>query len=319
MSVSLSVLITYYDEGSLLRECIESLIVGDDQPDEILVYDDASPTVPAREVVGDEMPVRVVRGDENVGPSRGRNRLLKHTSTEYVHYHDADDLFHLDWCSRVRSALDTDAENRPDIIFTEITSEREGAVAAERVVGFDRLIAGANLLQFCIRHPILPACGTYRRSLLESIGGYRTDLWQAEDYDLHIRLALQSPAYACIPEPMATIRLRPGGRSRKNHHEVAQSVVKIAQSLRDRLPSDYHPDLAERVALAGSSLYQSGRRDEAKRAFRLAEDLGPPQEYTGKHRLHKLIARTLGGYAAEQVSAAYRTLFPKGLRARLPR
>lgn len=316
---SLAVLITYYDEGPLLRECLDSLFAGDDQPDEILVYDDASPTVPAREIVSRDMPVRIIRGDENVGPSRGRNRLLKRASTDYVHYHDADDLFHSDWCRRVRSALDAPQGTPPDLVLTEITSERDDTVAAECVVGISDLAAGADLLRFCVQHPILPACGTYRRSLLKSVDGYRTDLWQAEDYDLHIRLALESPAYVCIPEPMVTIRLRPGGRSRKNHHEVAQSVVQIARYLRDRLPLDCHTDLAERVAKAGSSLYQSGRHDEAKQAFQLAADLGPPQEYAGKHRLYQVLARALGGYTAEQVSEAYRTLLPQGLRARLPR
>jgi glycosyltransferase involved in cell wall biosynthesis len=314
---SLSVLVTYYNEGSLLRECLESLLDGDEQPDEILVYDDASPDVPASDIVPDTMPVNIIRGDENVGPSRGRNRLLEHASTDYVHYHDADDLFHADWCRRVRERIEATG---PDVVFTEIASRRNGTSVSEQVLGLDAIMRGdVDLLRFCLLGSMLVPAGTYRRQCLADLDGYREDIWQAEDYDLNVRLALQNPDYQIIPEPLLTIRLRADGRSRRNRHEVTQSVVQIARSLRERIPAEYHTDLAEKVSWAGSLLYQSGRHDKAKQAFQLAADLGPPQEYAGKHRLYQVLARAWGGYVAEQVSAAYRTLLPQGLRARLPR
>jgi hypothetical protein len=95
--------------------------------------------------------------------------------------------------------------------------------------------------------------------------------------------------------------------------------VKIARSLQDRVPETYHVDLAEKVAWAGSSLYRHGLEEEAKQAFQLAEVLGPPRDFSGTHRIYQMLARTLGPYTAEQVSALYRSLFPQGLRARLPR
>ncbi len=316
---SLSVLVTYYNEGVLLRECLDSLLDGSDLPDEIIVYDDASPDIPAREVIGNDLPVHIIRGEENVGPSRGRNRLLDTASGDYVHFHDADDLFEPEWYRRIQTALAPSDAESPDLVLTEITSKRAGDVVARHVVGFSQLQDDTDLLRFCVQHPILQVCGTYRRSLLNSIGGYRTDLWQAEDYDLHIRLALQNPDYTCIQEPMATIRLRPGGRSRSNRDEVARSIVQIGESLREELPQSYHNQLAEKVAWAGSLLYRHATPSEAKRAFDLAYELGPPNEFQGKHGGYRLLARTAGPLAAEKVSDLYRQLLPEGIRRLVPR
>src|SRR5437867_4136279 len=93
---TLGVLITYYGERDLLRECVESLLVSGEAPDEILVYDDASEW-PARDYIPKGASVKVIRGAVNRGPAHGRNVLLRTSRSDYVHFHDADDLFHHDW------------------------------------------------------------------------------------------------------------------------------------------------------------------------------------------------------------------------------
>ncbi|HEX2780879.1 MAG TPA: glycosyltransferase family 2 protein, partial [Gemmatimonadaceae bacterium] len=64
---TVAVLVTYYNEGELLRECLTSILAQDPPPDEVLVYDDAS-RIPAQPHVPEGAPVRVIRGSQNVGP-----------------------------------------------------------------------------------------------------------------------------------------------------------------------------------------------------------------------------------------------------------
>jgi GT2 family glycosyltransferase len=66
-----SVAIRYHNEGPLLRECLRSC-QRPGGPDEILVYVDASDT-PPDSFIPDGLPMRVLRGRENRGPSYGRN------------------------------------------------------------------------------------------------------------------------------------------------------------------------------------------------------------------------------------------------------
>src|SRR6185437_15089588 len=108
MKRTLSVLITYYNERELLRECLQSLVAQEFPPDEVLIYDDAS-RHPAADYLIPGLPVRVLRGDVNVGPSRARNELWQAARGEYVHFHDSDDWFDETWSSRLRVVLETEA------------------------------------------------------------------------------------------------------------------------------------------------------------------------------------------------------------------
>ena len=173
-------LITYYNERELLRECLDSLFAGSQAPDEVVVYDDAS-TFPAQGFVPRGLPVKVIRGEANRGPSYGRNLLAQTSAAEYVHFHDADDLFDPQWCARVKASI---SESGADAIFTEVSSYREERLVREHVVGLHRLATERDLIGFWIDGVMLPASGTYRREAVLAIGGYQEDMLRSEDYEL---------------------------------------------------------------------------------------------------------------------------------------
>lgn len=83
MAVTIAVLITYHNEGPLLTECLDSLRRGGSQPDEVLIYDDAS-DIPPEPYIPAGMPVRVITderiGDRPVGAMRCSRLRAAHTS-----------------------------------------------------------------------------------------------------------------------------------------------------------------------------------------------------------------------------------------------
>jgi glycosyltransferase involved in cell wall biosynthesis len=307
--VSIGVLITYYGERDLLRECLTTIANQTRLPDEILVYDDAS-DAPAENYVPSGLPVKVMRGDVNRGPAYGRNQLLQASTSTYVHFHDADDLFSPNWHSRVREVLEG---THVDVVFNEIDVCGEKGIQSTRVLALDSLAAGADLVRFCIQGVMLVPAGTYRREALVSIGGYRTGLWQAEDFDFHVRLAASQPRYAVVTDPLVTIRVRPEGRSR-NRIQTWSSYVQAVAALSAELPDGYRSDFADAAARAGSMLFKLGARNEARSAFRLAARLGPPT-FTTQRPLYRLLATTVGFEMTEQLALAYRSMLPAGLRA----
>lgn len=311
MRPRLAVLITYFGERTLLRECLTSLTAGSDVPDEILIHDDAS-DAPASDYVPPGVHATIVRATTNRGPARGRNTLLRETDADYVHFHDADDSFDREWCARVRQALfDTQA----DAVFTEVESEYQDRVFAERVLGLAHLKEDPDLVRFCLRGSVLVPAGTYRRRVVEAIGGYREGLWQAEDFDFHVRLAASGITYTIIDEPLVLIRLRAEGRSQRQV-EVWSSVVQAVSALANQLPGEYRPDLAEFAARAGSSLFKLGQVGEAREAFRIARSIGRPR-FQEQPSAYRWVARTFSPELAESVSAVYRATVPKNLRARI--
>src|SRR5262249_43673924 len=114
----LAVLITYHGEQHLIGECLRSLDVDGSVPDEVLVFDDAS-DVPLNVTETYGFALRTARSERNIGLSAARNRLAELTSCEYIHFHDADDVFAANWARRIRETL-----NRPDsadAIFCEVS------------------------------------------------------------------------------------------------------------------------------------------------------------------------------------------------------
>jgi glycosyltransferase involved in cell wall biosynthesis len=305
---SIAVLITYHEERELLSENLASLHAQTRPPDEILIYDDAS-TAPAADYLPSGLPVRVLRGETNQGPGAGRNALLAASTSDYVHFHDADDLFLADWCQRVSDALDTTA---PDIVFTEIMSSRDGVTVSGRVLELERLRADPDLLRFCLRYAMLTPSGTHRRGAIEAVGGFRAGLWQSEDFDFHIRLAASRPRYELVLEPLVHIRLRGESRSQQQV-EVWTSALQAIEALAYELPADYRDELADAAARTGSVLFKLGAMSEARRAFGVASRVGRPS-FQHKRGVHRVMARRLGPMLAERLAAGYQDVLPEPLR-----
>jgi len=310
MTFSLATLITYYGEEYLLKECLDSLLDQSDRPDEILIYDDAS-LLPAKNYIPPNYPVKVIRGEINRGPAFGRNELLQHTECEYVHFHDADDLFHPNWCHQVKEAID---RTKVDIVITEISSYKEGVLLSEKVMGLERLLDIQDLVKFGLMGSILIPSTTFRRDIALNIGGYRTRdvLAQSEDFDFHIRLAATGASYIIIPESLIVQRLRENSHS-QDKKLCFTSAMKAISLLSGELPECYVPDLQEASVRLGSNLFALKAYQEARQAFNFSRKFGIPK-YLHRKGFYRLVAQLFGQETAEWISIVYRFLLPTSLR-----
>ncbi len=319
MNPTIGVLITYYNEGPLLRECLDSVFAQSDRPDEILVYDDASAD-PAARYIPSDMPVRVLRGTKNIGLGAARNELLKESRSEFVHFHDADDLFDLRWCEQVRTALRT---AQVDLVLTEMSSFGDGRVVADQIMGLARLAAEPDLTRFAIEGIILSPTSTLRRAVGLRIGGFRPRavLPLCEDFDFHIRLAATGIAYLVLPIPLISIRLRPESLSRSRGQFKTEGLLALVTAIRlthAELPARYRPSFANAAARFASLLFHAGAYKQAREAFALAWQLGPPR-FGGQHGWYRLVARLLGPMTAEHIGRYSQVLLPTSIRQQLAR
>ncbi len=310
-SMGLGVLLTYYNERELLTECLHSLRNQAHPPDEIWIYDDAS-KYSAFDYVPEGMDVKIVRALANRGPAYGRNQLLHSAQSDYVHFHDADDLFLPGWAQTVRRLM---AVNRPDMILTELNSWKGDAPYRERFLGLSEIAEHGDLTRFAIEHAILPAAGTYRRAFVVAAGGYREDLWQSEDYEFHIRLAAAGARFNAHLEPLVRVRVRNESRSQKLK-EVWAGRLKGLTMLQRVLVPKYQPFIAHALAQTGSQLHQAGSYWLAHRAFRLSRRQVRPT-YSDRSPLYAPVATFFGGGFAEWVACVCRFLLPASLRRRL--
>jgi GT2 family glycosyltransferase len=310
VSPTLAVLITYCDERELLTECIESLTLQAPLPDEIIVYDDAS-EFPAADYVPPLPNLRIIRGETRQGPSRGRNVLLAAAGSDYIHFQDTDDHFDPRWSRRIREVIDDSA---PDAIFVDIALYRNGEMLTDHLLDLSRLHAGEDLMQLSLDVGIRTTSGVYRRQVVQTIGGYREDLWQCEDFDFHVRLAASGVSYVALDQPLIRMHMRAASRS-QNSREVWLDFLKSLEFLLDSgtVAPRYQADLADAFGRAGMYLFHVRAYSEGRRAFRRAKSVGPPS-YRYQGRFFRGISRTLGPEVTEWMRTTYRAAIPSQTR-----
>lgn len=304
----ISVLITYFRERELLTRCVETALKQTVPVHEILIHDDASPE-PATDYLPKSPLIKVHRSAGNRGPSAGRNKLLSLAVGDYVHFHDADDLFLPQWCERVSSAIQSGS---PQIVFTEVDSFRNGVPYRQKILDLRKVTEGMPLVEFCLSHALLPLSGTYAREWLKKLGGYREELWQSEDFEFHARLALAEPRYVILPETLGQIDVRENSRSQKQSEVWVWRLAALKLLFLD-LPPPFYAAFAEAAAQAGAQLHRLGDVERAKEAFRLADQVGQPS-HSGRSLPFRWLARVAGQKSAEQLGRTYRALVPERVR-----
>ena len=293
----LSVLITYFNECELLTQCLETLLAQTKKPDEVLIYDDASSLRPEHYLLPG-LPVRIVRGESNVGPGIGRNRLLAIASGDYIHFHDSDDWFHPEWWEVVSARLE---EEPCDVVFTEITSSASAQPQYENpIMGFAELGSDTNMVRYAIRNSLLVPSATIRKSSARTVQGFRNEMHQSEDKDFYIRLMASGVSWALETRPLICIRNRYGSRS-KRAIEVWADGLKCLQLASKELSDLYAHDIANAAAQCATQLLWLDALNQARQAWKLAEQLGGA-DYEWRNPLFRRLVRLTGPELLERCS-----------------
>ena len=298
---TLGILITYYNEKELLGECLRSILEEKNPPHEVLIYDDAS-TFPALDFVPKMFAhrVKVIRGEKNVGPAVGRNRLLRESQSDYIKFHDCDDVFYPGWSERVLPSLNKEA---PDVILFEVDSYTDGNLVQRKVIGLKDIQGKMDPVRFAIHRAIVTSSAFYRKEFVLKAGAYREDLWQSEDHEFHIRVLNQKPKLKILHESLLELHVRKESRSQKLL-EVWQCRLQGLKIAFSYLATQYRGDLCDASAEVGSKLFQLGDRKSARAAFDWAKTLGSPH-FPKRPWLHRLLAK-YDPFFAEKVASVYR-------------
>jgi glycosyltransferase involved in cell wall biosynthesis len=307
----LSILITYYNEGPLLTECLQSLLSSEDVPDELLIYDDAS-DLPAQDYIIEHPNLRLFRGDINRGASYSRNYLLNKSTSEYVHFHDTDDLFCNNFCAKIREKISL---SHPDIVINNFTFSDSNQIG---FFDFQSIISYSDIPIFFISGKTSTQILTFRRNLGLKIGGYQThNLEAALDYYFNIMLSMVAQTYEIIDDPLVIVRLRENSLTRtfdsqrRAKHPI--SVIKALLLLKKYLPDTYSNLMAQIIVTKASWLYQNGYKNEARWGFQQAKEMGNP-DYRNYNLPMKFVAQKFNPELSESLAQLYRSGLPHSLR-----
>jgi GT2 family glycosyltransferase len=186
-----------------VRSCVDSILAGEVQPDDILVLDQSDDDETRRVLADLDGTVRYVHLD-SAGASGARNAAAELASSEYVAFLDDDATVPPGWLAAAREELD--AHGRPDALFGAIRAPDgagDGRGLAVSTFPVERTRAWTRMT-----HPSRLGYGGHvilRRDSLLGIGGFDarlgpgTDCYGAEDIDLNFRLLRASARVVTSP------------------------------------------------------------------------------------------------------------------------
>lgn len=206
---SLSVIITCYEMGDLVRDAVQSVWAATKRPEEVILVDDGSldeATAAALasltdEAQGRDLPLRVVRQD-NRGLAAARNRGLAEARSNLISFLDGDDLIDAGFY-----ALGVDLMQRYRAL---------GGVAAwARIFGDDVPSGGwfwnplqSELPALLEQNSVIVPC-MMRTEALRELGGYDdSQRYNYEDWELTIRMLAAGQPVLTIPAYLMRYRVR---------------------------------------------------------------------------------------------------------------
>lgn len=219
--MKVSILVPVYNVEPYLRQALDSILAQTFSDFELLLIDDGS-TDRSGEIIEEyrRQDARIVAvHKKNEGVALTLNRGLSMARGDYIRRFDSDDT-----C--LSTALEKQVhflDEHPEIslVGTQIAFQsNRGKIAwhfrnphNDYFAGEAIKIASAN--DFKRGCPIIHATVLVRRSIMEEMGGYRTDFLTSEDIDLWLRIVERYPA-AVLNDCSYFVRLHPTSATQKH-------------------------------------------------------------------------------------------------------
>ena len=220
-----SVMIPVYEPGPYLLETLASILSQDLGTDamQIAVLDDASPRVDVNSLIASSpwaKRVTVFRNERNLGLAGNWNEGIRQARGRYVHLLHQDDLVSPGFYARINSGFD--ASSDVGMAFTRYRFiDAQGAETKRS--DLERRKAGIVnnwLLRITERYRVHCPAAVVRRSVYESLGGFRSDLSYALDWEMWVRIAARYSVWF-EPEPLASYRQHPDNASARLESQKA--------------------------------------------------------------------------------------------------
>jgi glycosyltransferase involved in cell wall biosynthesis len=203
-----SITIPVYNRSEYLRAAVRSCLGQGEQDFEVIISDDCSSedlhVVAAS--FGDSR-IQYSRSETRLGAARNHQRAVSLSTGAYVLVLHSDDLLLPNCLEMAGEALD-DREGASAVYFSVtylIGSIADGSLPMPKVNFADQWTLQKNmwLEKF---HGTGPTCCLFRRCAFESVGGFRTSLRLAYDWDLYMRFVAGDGGVIFLPQVLAVYR-----------------------------------------------------------------------------------------------------------------
>lgn len=223
MSLNISVLIPTYNHAEYLRESVMSAIDQQVEGVEVIVVDDGS-TDNTSEVFRSLAPIENVRcyRQLNEGMAAARNTAARVARGKYLKFVDDDDVLVPTCLSQQYSLL----ESNPDVVAAGGLCQEFGSDHSHVIhLPIGRIEDSKPFHRgFCFH---TPGAVLLRADSFRLVGGYRTEVWGADDLDLWVRL-VRLGALLVHDDVVLNYRVHPTNSS-KQYWRLYQNALRVLE------------------------------------------------------------------------------------------
>jgi glycosyltransferase involved in cell wall biosynthesis len=237
-----SVVIPCYNQAGYLGQAIESVLAQTCQPFEVVVVDDGS-TDNTVEVARSYGNVRCV-SQRNQGQGAARNEGFRQVSGEFVVFLDADDRLLPNACDvGLRRFAD-----HPGVAFVAGRCIGIGPDGVRRSTWHQPVVKRNHYLALLRNNYIwTPGTVMFRTEVVRRLGGFKTTVCGAEDYDLYLRIARNHEIW-CHEEVVVEYREH-DNKTSGNYGLMLSSSIKVIRGQRAAVRGDSRAEQAWRHGL----------------------------------------------------------------------
>ena len=210
--LKVSVIIPNYNRADLIGETIENFISQTLSPHEIIVVDDGSTDNSVVVIKEFGSKVKLIC-QPNQGPGAARNAGLKVAKGDYIQFFDSDDLCSLNKLEAQAKLLECSGADIAYSPWVPACIKSRQVQIEKHVFQQCALPQKLNSLNYFLRGwvSVFQAL-MFRRSFLQKVGVYRTDLMPSEDSEFLCRMLLQKPAMRFCPDCLVLYRSHTEGQ-----------------------------------------------------------------------------------------------------------
>jgi glycosyltransferase involved in cell wall biosynthesis len=217
---AVSVCIPTYKGAAHLRASIESVLAQTFGDLELVIVDDNSPDDTFAIASGyQDLRVRCLRNDRNLGAQGNWNRCLDEAAGTYYRLLPQDDVLAPDCLQRQIEVLEADTRHEIALVFSArtIIDGAGNTVMERRPFGrMPRRLTGDELFRRCLYRGTNvigePGGVMFRRALARQVGPYDATFPYVVDLDYWLRLLEHGDGYY-LPETLVSFRVSPGAWS----------------------------------------------------------------------------------------------------------
>jgi glycosyltransferase involved in cell wall biosynthesis len=262
-----SIVIPAHNAAKTIVRAVQSVLVQDYRPIEVVVVDDCSEDETGEIVEGyADRGVRLIKLDRCHGASGARNAGIAASRGEFVAFQDADDEWLPSKLTKQMAVLQSDER----IIFVSCAANvisPEGVDLGDLYQGRLPATGGQVWRTLLLYNFIATPSVVVRRTALATAGGFSTALRVAEDQDMWLRLASLGH-FGYVPDILLRVHMSPGGLSGNFDDQMRYTLPMIRRHIeakREELTQrEINAILGERLSRLGRvALWQSRYVDGA--------------------------------------------------------